>query len=360
MLYRYRCFFVFILFTNCLFSERISTFYGDLEVEEPLLLELIYCPAMQRLKEIHQYGVSYYTKTHPEEYTRFDHSLGVFAILRKKKASLEEQIAGLLHDVSHTVFSHVGDWVYSKENREEDYQSSIHDFYLVRFGIEEILNRYGYQVEHVSPKRKEFVMLEQPLPNLCADRIDYNIQGAYFQGFITKEEAKELVSDLVFENGKWILSNPALAAKITQFSLVMTENCWGSAENFMTSRWLAYAILQGFKIGVISWDDFHFGTDQMIWDRLLTSQDPVIQNYMQMVLFPKKHYRLVHPNQATTFLKFRFRGIDPWIAQNGKISRLTSLNSALNITFQKTQQQSIEGWPVQILENPSLETSSRD
>lgn len=255
---------LFILFAFPLFSEIIHSFYGPIDVNEPVLIELIHCPAMQRLKLIHQYGVAYYTKTHPEEYTRFDHSIGVFVILRLNNASLEEQIAGLLHDVSHTAFSHVGDWIYSKVNQEEDYQTSIHNIYLTRSGIEKILNRYGYQVEQVSPKRKEFLMLEQPLPNLCADRIDYNIQGAYFQKFITKQEAETLLLDLSFEDGKWIFTNQDLATKLTNFSLFMTENCWGSAENFMTSKWLAGAILHGFEAGIIAPDDLHFGTDQVI------------------------------------------------------------------------------------------------
>src|SRR4029077_4903416 len=132
---------------------------------------------------------------------------------------------------------HVGDWVFAKEYREEDYQSMIHNAYLVACGIEEILNRYGYALEDISPKRKEFIMLEQPLPNLCADRIDYNIQGAYFQKFITSEEAQKLFLDLSFEEGKWIITDKELAIKLARFSLFMTEHCWGSALNFMQSRW---------------------------------------------------------------------------------------------------------------------------
>ena len=112
-----------------LFAAQIDTFYGPLEVDEPVLLELIESPAFQRLKGIHQYGVSYYT-THKEEYTRYEHSLEVFAILRINNCSLEEQISGLLHDISHTVFSHIGDWVFGKAHQEKDYQNSIHSVYL--------------------------------------------------------------------------------------------------------------------------------------------------------------------------------------------------------------------------------------
>ncbi|HEX2579338.1 MAG TPA: HD domain-containing protein [Rhabdochlamydiaceae bacterium] len=311
---------------------------------------------MQRLKQVHQYGVAYYTQTHPEEYTRFDHSLGVFAILRIKGASLEEQIAGLLHDVSHTAFSHVGDWIYAKEHQENDYHSSIHDKYLKRLGIEKILNRHGYQIEQISPKKEVFVMLEQPLPNLCADRIDYNIQGAYFQKFITKEEAYELLADLSFEEGKWLLTNQDLAVKLSNFSLFMTEDCWGSAENFMTSKWLATAIMQGIEAGLFSWDDFQYGIDQTIWDRLTTSQEVSIKKQMEMVRSPSQYFSLVDPTAAETFIKFRCRGIDPWIKESGHITRLSSLNPAFKEAFQRIKQRSIEGWPVRLYapENSSI------
>ena len=110
---------------------------------------------MQRLKSIHQYGVGYYT-THTEEYNRFDHSVGVFVVLKKKGAKLDEQIAGLLHDVSHTVFSHVGDWVFGKEYQEDDYQSTIHRLYLAVSGVETIWLSMAIQLIKFCQKEANF------------------------------------------------------------------------------------------------------------------------------------------------------------------------------------------------------------
>lgn len=340
--------FFFIFLSIGLFSKTISTFYGNLEVTEPILLELIDSPAFQRLKHIHQYGISYYTGTHKEEYNRYDHSLGVFAILRLKGASLKEQIAGLLHDVSHTAFSHVGDFVFKKNQQEEDYQSLIHPIYLASSGIEKILNRHGFTIDQISPKKSEFAMLEQPLPNLCADRIDYNIQGAYFQKFINREEAQKILEDLRFEEGKWLLTNQDLATKLAQFSLFMTENCWGHAINFMTSQWLAEALLHGFQIGLISWHEFHFGTDQEIWDKLIGAKEPFIQQKMQMIKNPDQYCKIVPPSIATQRIAFKCRGIDPWIQDKETIARLSSFDKGFEKSFQKLVLLSKEGWSVQL------------
>lgn len=250
-------FFLFLL-PYVLCARQIDTFYGPIEVDEPVILELIDSPIFQRLKNIHQYGISYYT-THREEYNRYDHSIGVFAILRINNSSIEEQIAGLLHDVSHTAFSHVGDWVFGKENQDKDYQNGILPLFLKESCLADILKKYNFTIEQILPKEELFPSLENPLPNLCADRIDYNIQGAYYQGFITYEEALLIFKNLRFINNRWVSNNPELMKKITRFSFFMTKNCWGSPTNYITSKWLADAILRAIDLGCISHKDFHYG-----------------------------------------------------------------------------------------------------
>lgn len=61
-------------------------------------------------------------------------------LLRKLGASLNEQIAGLLHDASHTAFSHTADWVLGHKETE-DYQDIHHERILRRFGIPAISSK---------------------------------------------------------------------------------------------------------------------------------------------------------------------------------------------------------------------------
>lgn len=343
-------FFICCFYSGFLYAEIIETFYGPIEVEEPVLLELINSQAVQRLKHIHQYGVAYYT-THREEYNRYDHSIGVFAILRKNAASLEEQISGILHDVSHTVFSHVGDWVFGKENQEKDYQTTIQNNYLFNSGIEEILMKYGYTIFEIQSDNKEFIFLEQPLPNLCADRIDYNLQGACYQNFLTKEEALDLYADLKFVEGRWVGTRIDLLKKLARFSLYMTQDCWGSASNYFLSRWLADAILKGLAMGALSWKEIHFGLDYDVWNKLSSSKDFFIQERMRMIANPTHYFQLVEPKDAEIFVKFKCRGIDPWVMYNGEIIRLSLIDSDLAREIEIVKKRGSEGWPVQLL-NP--------
>ncbi len=310
-----------IFLSSFLVSVEIDTFYGPIEVKEPVLLELIESQAMQRLKEIHQYGVSHYT-THKENYNRYDHSLGVFAILRVNQAPLKEQIAGLLHDVSHTIFSHVGDWIFDVLHQENDYQCLTHTKFLKERGLEDILIRHGYCAEEMLPTHDAFPALECSLPRLCADRIDYNIQGAFYQGFISCQEAVKAFNSLKFADGNWVSTRPDLMMKLASFALYMSQDCWASPTNYLQSRWLANAILRACELGVLDNDTIHFGTDDQAWNALLKHEDPIIQHMMNLVLHADEAFEKVSPSNADLRFPCKFRGIDPLISHNGKVSTL--------------------------------------
>ena len=59
--------------------------------------------------------------------------------------------------VSHTVFSHVGDWLFGKAGEEKDYQNSIHELFLKQSGLEEILNRHHLTADEILPLELDFV-----------------------------------------------------------------------------------------------------------------------------------------------------------------------------------------------------------
>lgn len=343
---------LFLIWLPCsLYPKQIDTFYGPIEVQEPVLLELIDSPIFQRLKNIHQYGVAYYT-THREEYNRYDHSIGVFAILRVNDASIEEQIAGLLHDVSHTAFSHVGDWVFGKENQDKSYQDDIHPLFLEISGLTEILKKYNFTADQILPKEELFPALENSLPNLCADRIDYNIQGAYYQGFITYDEAISVFKDLRFINNQWVSNYPKLMEKLTRFSLYMTQHCWGSPTNYVTSRWLADAILRGIDLGCISYEELHYGTDEVIWDKLVLQKDQIIEKKMKMIMNSHAYFAIVDTiNEADFIVKSKFRGIDPWIISESHCSRITEMDDNLAEEYEKVKQIISKGWLIKIFSN---------
>ena len=136
------------------FDDRL---YGKQEIEKEVVEELIQTEPVQRLKGVHQAGPSPFFMDDKPPVTRFEHSLGVFFLLRKFDASLEEQIAGLLHDVPHTAFSHVADFVFENEGHE----------YHERF-LEEIAIKSSNTCEICSSLGKE-VIIESWIHTRCQE-----------------------------------------------------------------------------------------------------------------------------------------------------------------------------------------------
>src|SRR3989344_2208425 len=180
------------------YQDRV---YGNFEITEPVILELINCPTLQRLKEIDQAG---YLEPHfpGTAYSRFEHSVGVYLLLKMYQAPIEEQIAGLIHDVSHSAFSHCIDYVLDAGSEtEHSHQDNVFDDYVRQSEIPGILEKYHFDLEYILDDRN-FPLKERDLPDLCADRIDYSLRTAVV--FKEIENGKFFTDNLTTKNGKWI------------------------------------------------------------------------------------------------------------------------------------------------------------
>jgi uncharacterized protein len=329
---------------------NIKTVYGSINIDDPLAVALILSPSFQRLKAINQYGVVKYI-TPTEEYTRFDHSLGVYHLLMRAKTSREEQIAGLLHDVSHTVFSHVGDYVFQDQYPGDSYQDDIHLWYLKECGIDRILKEYGVGVERVDHKRKDFLALDKPLPYLCADRIEYNLQGGFLRGLLSQEEFNQIKGELDFKKGHWSLKTIESALLLGRCSLVMTKTLWGAAWEALSYRFTAEALRRSFDIQLVSFEEFHFSTDDVVWEKLVTSTDPMISDLMRKICNIHQEFSITDKGQEDLCLKLKFRGLDPYLRGAQGLASLTSLHAAYLEEFIATKECMENGWALMLHKN---------
>jgi hypothetical protein len=290
--------------------------YGDEEVKESVLLELINSKAMQRLKGVSQHGI-------PEGYTdreglfsRYEHSLGVLIILRRLNAGIEEQISGLLHDVSHTAFSHVIDWAVGDPTKE-DYQDNSHLEIIKNSGIKEILEKYGFNYEKISDI-ESFSLLEKDAPGLCADRIDYTLRELGHSG--KKEEAYECFKDLINIDGEIAFKRIDIAGKFAYSYMRLQKEHWGGNQARAGYYLLSGAIKRAIETGIISEKDF-MKTDSEVIEILENSEDSeIIQNLKTL-----KNFETFEDENGLE-LKKKFRYIDPEIFLEGKIVRLSEID----------------------------------
>lgn len=180
------------------FRDPLYNYIAFDKVRDGWLIDLINCREVQRLRRIHQLGVSNFT--YPgADHTRFAHSLGVTHLMKLvlehlERASDAEQIkqahqallaTALLHDVGHGPFSHLFEPCLGI-NHEEWSIAVITD---ERTQVNEILRRQSaYLPNHVAdlirsgdtkhPAWQRALMSSQ----LDMDRLDYLRRDSLFTG----------------------------------------------------------------------------------------------------------------------------------------------------------------------------------
>ena len=114
--------------------------YGGFDVEEPVFERIIKSETFCRLAGINMGCWSPSMPFYTTDYDRYEHSIGVWLLLRKYGASIPEQIAGLIHDISHSAFSHLSDRIFgdSESAQTAQYQDSVHDSFVKKSEIAKI------------------------------------------------------------------------------------------------------------------------------------------------------------------------------------------------------------------------------
>jgi len=286
--------------------------YGKFEITSPVILELINSPSLQRLKKIAQYGIpnKYY---HLVGYSRYEHSVGVMLLLKKLGASEKEQIAGLLHDISHTAFSHVIDWIFDQGDRES-FQDDHHEEYFYKTEAPSILKKY-----HLSPKEildyHRYSLLEQPIPALCADRIDYAIRE------FPKNIAQICYKNFRVFNKKIVFRNQSRAYLFGHHYLKRQKNHWAGFEAASRYHIFSQTLKEGLKNKIISLDDF-WKNDEYIIKKMEKIDNPQIK----LILSILKNKSLKHLSKKNEKNYKKFRYIDPEILINKKLIKLSQIN----------------------------------
>lgn len=326
---------------------QLTTLYGTTLIAEPVLITLIKSPAFERLQHINQYGAVHYVEGQ-KKFTRYEHSLGVFFLTKKFGAPLDEQIAALLHDVSHTVFSHVGDVLFKSNYRsgKDSYQDTIHEWYLKQSGIANILQSYGYEHACSAAAKQRQRCFEQSLPNLCADRIEYNLSGGFLDGLITADEIHNLLNALHFQEESWFFDSQAMAEKFGRLSLELSESRWGSAWGVFVDYIASLALQRAIDLAIITYHDIHFSTDEVIWQRLNVSQDSTILSYLDAIEKCTTRYVLASSGAEDIHLRGKFSGTDPFVAHNGKLVRLRELSESYPTEFARVKNLVATGWHI--------------
>lgn len=165
-----------------------------IHVRDQVIWDVIGAKEFQRLRRIKQLGTTYLV-FHGAEHSRFNHSLGVYEIVRRivddsfqgrpewdPSERLVVLCAALLHDLGHGPFSHAFENVFGLDHEEFTKQILLGDT-----DVNEVLKRvssdFPQKVADVIGKtypNKQVVSLISS--QIDADRMDYLQRDAYFTG----------------------------------------------------------------------------------------------------------------------------------------------------------------------------------
>lgn len=234
--------------------------YGRVQLDDPDLLALIEGPTFQRLRGIRQAGPSAIAFPF-KNVSRYEHCLGVFTLLRSMGAERKEQVAGLLHDISHTAFSHAVDFLITSE--EQDHHESLKPRFLHRPDVAAALDRLGYAPEDFYDDSR-YPLLERPLPWLCADRLDYFLRDGMACQVVRRADASRILGAVAVVDSTLVLDDPAAARLAVRLFDVMNRDWWASEVEAYIYNEFADALRGGFRAGAISEEDLLLEDDEVL------------------------------------------------------------------------------------------------
>ncbi|HAV39969.1 MAG: HD domain-containing protein [Aquificota bacterium] len=255
---------------------------------------------IQRLRFIKQLGITYLVFP-SAQHSRFEHSLGTMELAGRlfKSLDLKDErlyslfrLAGLLHDVGHTPFSHTTEVLLGDKSHE-----NIGERVIFEEGVADILKDCGYTDEEINIIVRIAFKKDKSFPKIItgefgADRMDYLRRDAYFcgtsYGFF---DYSRLLENILLIDGKKCVHISALR----------------SLESFILGRYFMYSqvyfhkvvrilnihlkevIEDFFKEGLLDPRDFHRKTDNHVISLMLDRHE---EERVRRIL-GREHYREV-------------------------------------------------------------------
>ena len=313
--------------------------YGSVEIKDKVIIDLINSKAVQRMKKIKQAGISAYILNHGDT-TRYEHCVGVYLLLKRFNAPLKEQIAGLLHDIPHTALSHVTDLVFNKKN----YHEELHKKVMLNSDIPKILKNHGFEIEDfLNLDEGGFPLLEQPKPDLCADRIDY----CFRDGLAVGIDFVHLLEHLTVVDNQFVFTSKISAIGFGMNYLKLAKNFWGSVDNEGLYALTAKLIREALELEVITKEDL-LEDDEHLINKLKNSQDTKIKTDFE---------KLKNIKFKINELEFEFHAfphkfyIDPLVLEDGKIVTLSSIDHVYKESINKHISECEKGYKIQVLKD---------
>jgi hypothetical protein len=83
---------------------------------------------------------------------------------------------------------------------------------------------------------------------------------------------------------------------------------------------------RGLETGLFTWEDIHFGTDALIFEKLSQSNDGLIWKWQENLQHVEDCFVLCEAEEADFRFRGKLRAIDPLVYWQGQFVRLSALD----------------------------------
>ena len=256
-------------------SFNIEEYYKILCPEFPnFLKKYIELPIMQRLSGIGLLCGTDWTSLYKNRffYSRLDHSVGVALIIWNFTKDKTQTIAGLLHDVSTTVFSHVsdfrkGDALTQTSTEEPTTKMILSDSALCKLMESDGIEPKDVVDYHIYP------IADNEIPSLSADRLEYMYpSGLALDGSWTFEEIAKTYNNLTIlkneENKDELGFKTIEMAELYCKKFCMIGHILQLNENKLSLQLLSQIMSKAVELNVLQEEDFMTLSESKIIEKI--------------------------------------------------------------------------------------------
>ena len=295
------------------------------------------------MKGIHQGGASYLVNS-KWNITRYEHSIGTMLFIKFMGGSIEEQIAGLLHDISHTAFSHVIDFVF--KNSDEDYHEKIFKDIIEASTIPKILTDNGYDYKDILFNESKWTILEKSAPKLCADRVDYTLRDMLRYGFITMGEVKTFLKNLSVVQGEVVLNSVKASEWFVEVYYKEVIGFFMDPLNVYAYDRLSKALEIAVGLKEVTLDDL-LKKDEEVYRKLENSSSKEVRDLINSI------HSLVNleenREEYDIFSKSKVRLIDPTVCIDGQLYKASEISDIVKELNERALRKAEDGVYIKIV-----------
>jgi len=254
---------------------NIEEYYKILCPEFPnFLKKYIELPIMQRLSGIGLLCGTDWTSLYKNRffYSRLDHSVGVALIIWNFTKDKTQTIAGLLHDVSTTVFSHVSDFRKGDALTQTSTEEPTTKMILSDSALCKLLESDGIEPKDVVDYHI-YPIADNEIPSLSADRLEYMYpSGLALDGSWSFEEIAKTYNDLIIlkneENKEELGFKTIEMAELYCKKFCMIGHILQLNENKLSLQLLSQIMSKAVELDVLQEEDFMTLSESKIIEKI--------------------------------------------------------------------------------------------